>query len=193
MLSFRNILDVLFTMSSPLYVSRECVTNIIFLIPFLNNFAFCSLWVFLISHCDYLFEHLHCSLICGQDCESLQNIAIVWSEMLMINEFLIVGMFHAIVLYMLHHWIFVDFFRPAEGLQHCYIVYKDWLLWWISSHFSGYVHLSTTPHTCWTAMIYFSLQRVKNIIPCCDFMSADALLHLQQSQPLTTGARFGFV
>ena len=128
-----------------------------FLYHFFNtHFTFCSLWVFKKNgHCDHLSEQLYSSLICDQDCESLQNLAIVWSKMLIINENLIAGMFHAIVLHMLHHCIFVDFLGPTEGLKHCYIAYKDWLFQCISTHFSGYVYLSTIVHVLWTAMISF--------------------------------------
>ena len=49
----------------------------------------------------------------------------------------------------------LTFFAITEGLKHCYIAYKDWLLWWIFSCFSGYVYLSTITHICWTAIINF--------------------------------------
>ena len=141
MLYFNQIPNMPFTMLLPLHVYRRCVTNVIIFIAFCTCFSIYSLWILLIFIITISLNNYLVSLSVFKIVSHFENILIMWSTMFMMNQILIVGEFHD--LHCLTHvvWLHICWFLSTHRrYDRLLSIYKRWLLWCDSVHFSGYVY-----------------------------------------------------
>ena len=95
-----------------LCVSRKCVTNLNFLIPFLTCFVFCSLWVFLNKFSLWLFIW------------TITLFSYLWSRLWVTSKYCDCMIWNA------HdQWNFDSGYVPCHCLTHAVSMDIFWLLW----------------------------------------------------------------